>query len=191
MNEFNQIKCNILKCRICSEHFGFEPNPVFFGSYNSKIVQISQAPSKTVHETSRPFNDASGKKLRNDWYQISDEMLYNPDNFYITSLAHCYPGKTKNGGDKLPPKICFETHGLKELKVVNNKIYIVIGSHAAKRLFPSEKFDELVFKNNTFNGKLAIILPHPSPLNIFWFKNHPEFEDRLVEVRKIIKEVLS
>lgn len=41
--------------------------------------------------------------------------------------------------------------------------------------FPNEKFNELIFKNNYINGKLAIVLPHPSPLNIKWFKDHLEF----------------
>lgn len=26
---------------------------------------------------------------------IEDEVFYNLDNFYIASLAHCYPGKDK------------------------------------------------------------------------------------------------
>ena len=53
-------------------------------------------------------------------------------------------------------------------------------------------FDELVFKNNYLNGKLAIVLPHPSPLNIKWFKDHPEFIDkRINEIRKIVYDVLN
>ncbi|MFR0985782.1 MAG: uracil-DNA glycosylase family protein [Frisingicoccus sp.] len=53
-------------------------------------MQISQAPSRTVHNTGKPFNDASGRRLRSEWYRISDETFYNPDNFYIVSIAHCY-----------------------------------------------------------------------------------------------------
>lgn len=40
---------------------------------------------------------------------IDDNTFYNPKNFYITSLSHCYPGKDKNGNDKIPPKIYYET----------------------------------------------------------------------------------
>ena len=36
---------------------------------HSKIVQISQAPSATDHETLKTFTDMSGKKLKYDWYQ--------------------------------------------------------------------------------------------------------------------------
>jgi uracil-DNA glycosylase len=35
-------------------------------------------------------------------------------------------------------------------------------------------------------------LPHPSPLNKKWLKDHPEFmEKRIVEVRNIIKEIIN
>ena len=53
-------------------------------------------------------------------------------------------------------------------------------------------FNELIFKDNYINEKLAIVLPHPSPLNIKWFKEHPEFmEKRIFEIRKIINEILD
>ena len=39
--------------------------------------------------------------------------------------------------------------------------------------------------------KLAIVLPHPSPLNIKWFKDYPEFmKERISQIRKIINEIL-
>lgn len=190
--EFNNLINNIKKCQICREKFGFEPHPVCFGNVNAKIVQISQAPSATVYKTLKPFTDQSGKKLKYEWYNIDDVDFYNQNNFYITSLAHCYPGKDKNGNDRVPPKICYDTWLKKELELINNKIYIIIGAKAAKVFFPKELFNELVFKNNYINGKIAIVLPHPSPLNIKWFKDNPDFlEKRLLEIRKIIENTLK
>jgi len=92
----------------------------------------------------------------------------------------------------MPPKVCYETWIKKELEYINNKLYVIIGAKAAKVFFPKENFNELIFKNNYINGKLTIVLPHPSSLNIRWFKKHPEFmENRILEVRKIIKDVLK
>ena len=92
----------------------------------------------------------------------------------------------------MPPKVCYETWIKKELKYINNKLYIIIGAKSARVFFPNEKFNELIFKNNSINEKLAIVLPHPSPLNIRWFKEHPEFmKKRIFEIRKIINEVLE
>ena len=179
-------------CDICKEKFGFLPHPVIVGHENSKIVQISQAPSATVHETLKPFTDLSGKKLKYEWYMINDDEFYNPDNFYIAALAHCYPGKDKNGNDRMPPKICYEKWVRKELEYINNEVYIIIGAKAAKVFFPNDKFNDLIFKDNYFNGKLTIVLPHPSPLNIKWFKDHPEFmRKRIFEVRRIINQTLQ
>ena len=159
---------------LCQEKFDFEPHPVVFRNMNVKIVQISQAPSATVDRTRKPFTDLSGKRLKYDWYKIDDLVFYNPDNFYIVSLAHCYPGKNSSGNDRLPPKECFNKWVSKELE------------------FTNDNFNDLVFKNNSINGKIAIVLPHPSPLNIKWFKDHPEFmERRIFEVRNIINEVLK
>ena len=191
-NKFNELISNLKKCRLCEKKFGFEPHPVILGNANSKIVQISQAPSATVHETLKPFTDQSGKKLKYEWYQISDEDFYNPNNFYIAALAHCYPGKDKNGNDRMPPKACYETWIKKELELINNEIYVVIGAKAAKTFFPNDNFNDLIFKDNYINGKLAIVLPHPSPLNIKWFKDHPKFlQDRIIEIRKEIKTILK
>ena len=191
-NEFNNFLNVLKKCDYCKDKFGFTPHPVVVGSRHSKIVQISQAPSATVHETLKPFTDLSGKKLKYEWYKISDEDFYNPDNFYITSLAHCYPGKDLKGNDRTPPKVCLDKWVRKELEYIDNKIYIIIGSKAAKAFFPNENFNDLIFKNNYLNGKLTIVLPHPSPLNIKWFKDHPLFmEKRIVEIRNIIFDTLE
>ena len=189
---FEKLKSEIEKCDYCKEKFGFEPHPIFWGKQNSKIVQISQAPSNNVHKSMKPFTDMSGKTLKYEWYQVTDEQFYNTDNFFIGALAHCYPGKDKNGNDKQPPKCCFDKWVEKELKVLDNEIYVIIGAKAAKRFFPNDNFEDLVFKNNYWNNKLAIVLPHPSPLNKKWIKDHPQFlEKRIYEIRKLIKKIIK
>lgn len=191
-NKFEKLKNEIEKCDYCKEKFGFEPHPIFWGKQNSKIVQISQAPSNNVHKSMKPFTDMSGKTLKYEWYQVTDEQFYNTDNFFIGALAHCYPGKDKNGNDRQPPKCCWNRWIEKELQILNNEIYIVIGAKAAKMFFPNENFEDLVFKNNYWNNKLAIVLPHPSPLNKKWIKDHPQFlEKRIYEIRDIIKKIIK
>lgn len=192
LSMFESLMNEIKRCRFCQENFGFEPTPILWGKENSKIVQISQAPSKNVHDTKKPFNDQSGKTLIHKWYQISEEEFYNTDNFYIGALAHCYPGKDKNGGDRKPPKCCYNKWVEKEMQILDNQIYIIIGALSAKIFFPNEKFVDLVLKNNYLHGKLAIVLPHPSPLNRRFLKAHPDFENkRLPEIRAKIKEIIN
>lgn len=192
IKDYNTLINELEKCKLCKTKFGFEPQPIILGNENSKIVQISQAPSKTVHKTLKPFTDQSGKKLKYEWYQITDDIFYNPNNFNIMALSHCYPGKDKNGNDKMPPKVCYEKWIKKELEYINNEIYILIGARSAKTFFPNEKYEDLIFKDNYINGKLTIVLPHPSPLNIKWFKDHPSFiNQRLPEIRELINNILK
>ncbi len=188
----DKLKKELEQCRLCEEKFGFRPNPVYFGNQNVKIMHISQAPSKNVHLTKKSFNDISGQKLKYEWYQITDEDFYNPNNFYITSVGHCYPGKNRKGRDNKPPKICRDIWLKKEIELVNCQLYVIVGKEAADFLFPKSNFKELVFNNNIFNNKIALVLPHPSPVNIKWFLDNPEFEKtRIIEIRAIIKEVLQ
>jgi uracil-DNA glycosylase len=75
---------------------------------------------------------------------------------------------------------------------IDNKLYIIIGAKAAKIFFPDEDYNDLIFKNNILFNKPAIVLPHPSPLNIKWFKDNPDFmKKRIIEIRKIINDTLN
>ena len=188
---YETLKKEIEACRLCQPEFGFEPHPIVWGNPQAKIMQISQAPSKTVHETYRPFNDASGRRLRQDWYGIEDEVFYNPDYFYIVSVGHCYPGKLPGGGDRRPPKRCRELWLRQELEFVKNEIYIIVGKMASDFFFPKREFTSLVFENQQIMGKQAYVIPHPSPLNMKWFKDHPEFEAvRIKEISAAIHKLL-
>lgn len=192
MNDFEKVYQEIMSCRICEERFGFEPRPRLQGKADAKIIQISQAPSKKVYETGIPFNDASGKKLKQQWYGISDDVFYDPDNFCLCSIGLCYPGKNKSGTDRLPPAICAKTWMNRIIDTIDNQLFVLVGSYAAKYFFKKKDFTQLVFDNQTIRGKTTLVLPHPSPLNIKWFKDHPAFyQQRLPEIREKIQKVLD
>ena len=59
---FDTLIEKLKKCDVCKEKFGFQLLPIFLGNINSKIVQIRQEPSATVHETFKPYTDQSGKR---------------------------------------------------------------------------------------------------------------------------------
>ena len=192
LNRFQALQEEIKACRTCQTVFGFDPHPILFGNPQASIMQISQAPSQNVHKTGKPFNDASGRRLRAEWYRISDDVFYHPDNFYIASIAHCYPGKNPSGGDCRPPKCCAEKWLVHELDLVQNKLYLIVGGVAAAYFFPGKTLTELVFQDLTINDKPTYVLPHPSPLNMLWFAKHPEFtKERLPEIAKTIHAVLG
>jgi len=187
--DFKQFQAKLRACQICKGVIG---PPLVWGDKKAKIVQISQAPSQTAIKNQKVWTDAGGEKLKREWYQIPDEVFYNPKNFYITALGHCFPGKDKKGGDKKPPKICAEKWLLKEISYLKPKLFIVIGKQAVEFLFPGKNYQELIFQNQKLNGVRCLVLPHPSPANIKWFKDNPEFEKkRLPIVRRVIHRALS
>lgn len=189
--EFEQFIQTLRSCRICEDRL--DPNPVFLGNQDAKIFHISQAPSLTVSKTMRPFSDASGKKLRDEWYHVTEEAFYDPANFCFGAIGLCYPGKNKNGGDKQPPAICAKTWlDPALLDRIENELYILIGKKAADHFFKGQDFAELIFHDQEIRGKKTLVLPHPSPLNIKWYKDHPDFyEWRLAEIRAQVQKTLT
>lgn len=189
MTELEKLQAQLRACRHCEGML--EPRPVVHGNPGAPILQVSQAPGRKVHETGIPFNDASGRRLRQDWYQISDAQFYDPDLFYITSMGHCYPGKGKTG-DKKPPRCCFDMWTRREIELKpGTRMMLVVGREAASRLFPKREFTELVFQDQEYDGIPCFVLPHPSPLNVRWFRMHPEFEtQRMPVIREKLHQVL-
>lgn len=190
MTELEKLQAQLKNCRHCQGML--EPNPVVHGHARAPILQISQAPGKKVHETGIPFNDASGRRLRRDWYQITDAQFYDPDLFYITSMGHCYPGKGKTG-DKKPPRCCFDLWTKREIELKpGTRMMLVIGREAANRLFPKRDFTQLVFQDQEYEGIPCFVLPHPSPLNVRWFRMHPEFEaERMPVIREKLHRLME
>lgn len=185
------LQGGILRCRLCEREFGRVPRPIVQGVAHARVMHISQAPSRRVHETGRPFDDLSGKKLRGAWYQISDEEFYNPELFYIASAAHCYPGKAPGGGDRRPPPVCAREWLMRELELVDCELYLIVGGYAAALFFPGESITSLAFQDRELRQKPAYVLPHPSPLNMKWFRDHPQFEQtRMPEIRRQLHAAL-
>jgi len=183
-NGFLKFRQKIQKAAL--REFGKNIYPLW-GNQNAKIVSISQAPSLSVIKYQKPFFDKSGQRLRREWYKVSDEVFYNPDNFYFTAIGKAFPGKNKKGGDNKPDYNWANRWLKKELSFLSPKLFLVVGRVAAEFFFPKKDFTELVFADQELNGKPAIVLPHPSPVNIKWFKDHPDFEKkRLPVIRKYI-----
>lgn len=192
-----ELQDEIRRCRYCKDTglLPEEPNPLVWGEKEAKIVQISQAPSKSASKCGRPFSkdknipDGSGKRLIK-WYQIPSEIFYDPKIFYITGLGHCYPGRA-TGGDKAPPYECARRWLNSELSYLDPDMFIVIGKRSASFLFPEKEYYELIFNDQKLFNKLAVVLPHPSTANNRWLSQHKEFEyERLPVIRKYINSIV-
>ena len=76
----------IAHCQECSNHLEFGPRPVLTAHKESKIVIIGQAPGAAVHKSGIPWDDKSGKNLR-DWLNIDNETFYNPKKRSLITMS--------------------------------------------------------------------------------------------------------
>ncbi|MCV6638936.1 uracil-DNA glycosylase family protein [Candidatus Albibeggiatoa sp. nov. NOAA] len=179
-------------CELCADHLPNPPKPVIRVGLEAKVLVVGQAPSTRVHATGLPWNDASGKRLR-EWLQIDKETFYDTRYLSIMPMGLCYPGKGKSGD--LPPRPecapLWHPQVLAELPQIQLKL--LIGQYA-QRYYLGDKccktLTENVKKWQTFLPEY-LPLPHPSPRNQLWLKRNPWFEQEVVPaLRQRVKELL-
>lgn len=180
-------------CTICAESLPLGPKPVLSYRPNSKILIIGQAPGTKVHETGIPWNDESGKRLR-EWLGVDQEQFHNPDLFAIVPMGFCYPGKGKSGDLPPRPECAPQWHQKIISELTEIKLTLLIGQYAQKHYLKTWDWMSLTETVKHYDEYLPYFfpLPHPSPRNRAWLKNNPWFEEDVVpslqsRIRKIIK----
>ena len=187
-----QLLQEIRRCNICEEYLPLGPRPIIEATENSKIILISQAPGRIVHNSGKAWADQSGNKLR-EWLGVSEAQFYDTSNFAIIPMGFCYPGKGKTG-DLPPRKECAPTWHPKILTELENVcLTLLIGSYATKYYFPEDSRN-LTQKVENYQDYLPNYwpLPHPSPVNRFWRAKNPWFEEDMVGLlRQKIATILT
>lgn len=189
--DLEDLLSTIRDCKVCKEHLPLGPRPIIEATSNSKIILISQAPGRVVHESGVAWKDQSGKKLR-EWLGVDDDTFYNHDNFAILPMGFCYPGKAKTG-DLPPRKECAPLWHEEVLQYLKNvKLKILIGAYASN--YYLGKNNNLTAKVHEYEQYLPEYwpLPHPSPVNRFWRMKNPEFETAIVPaLQKKISSIIG
>lgn len=176
----------IESCLVCAEQLNHEPRPVISVSANSRILVIGQAPGAKVHQSGIPWNDQSGKNLR-EWLNVTDEDFYDTDKFAIIPMGFCYPGKGKSGD--LPPRK--ECAPLWHSKLIDHlekiELILLIGKYAQDYYLKEQSKKTLTDTVKNFKSYLPeyFVLPHPSPRNNIWMAKNEWFK---AEVLPTLKE---
>ena len=188
-----RLRDRIKGCTVCSEFLSHGPRPVTSWSVGSKILIIGQAPGRVVHESGVPWQDVSGRVLRN-WLSVSDEEFYDPDRFGLMPMGFCFPGKGKSGD--LPPRPecapLWHDEILSHLKQV--KLTILIGKYAQDYYLGKNGYKTLTENVREYKQYWPqfLPLPHPSPRNRPWLFANPWFEKDLIpELQKRVRTALK
>ena len=189
----SSLLTEIRQCTACEPHLSHGANPVIQAHPNARLLIIGQAPGIKVHESSIPWNDASGERLR-EWLEIDSETFYDEQKVAIVPMGFCYPGKGKSG-DLPPRKECAELWHREVLKSLPNvQMTLLIGQYAQNYYLKEKATKTLTetVKNWQVWAPEFLPLPHPSPRNNIWLKKNPWFESEVIPyIRKHISEHLA
>ena len=182
MNKANlDLRNQIDACEICKEFLPLGPRPIVQFSEEARLLIIGQAPGRKVHETGIPWDDPSGKLLR-QWLHLEEEAFYDPSRVALLPMGFCYPGKGKSG-DLPPRKECApQWHEQVLNSLPNLQLTILIGSYAQSHYLKGKAKGNLTETVKCFTDFLpsTVPLPHPSPRNRPWLSKNPWFEELLL-----------
>lgn len=169
-------------CRTCSEYLPCPPNPVLRAAHSARLLIIGQAPGTRVHATGIPWNDPSGDRLR-DWLQVDRDLFYDENHIAIIPMGFCYPGKGKSGDLPPRPECAPQWHGPLLAELPELQLRLLVGKYA-QNYYLGTRRQSLADTVRQYADYLPdyLPLPHPSPRNIRWFRNHPWFEAEVIPV---------
>ena len=190
--ELEHLLREIRACRICEKHLPLGPNPVLRAGADARLLIVSQAPGIRVHATGIPWNDASGRRLR-DWLQMDAATFYDEQRVAIVPMGFCYPGKA-GSGDAPPRPECRATWHPRLLPLLPKvQLTLLVGQYAQAYVLGARRKPTLGETVRAWRDYLPahLPLPHPSPRNVGWFKANPWFEAEVLPVlRKRVHALL-
>ncbi|SLN15888.1 Uracil DNA glycosylase superfamily protein [Pseudoruegeria aquimaris] len=193
------LEARIRACRLCAERFAAThtahgPRPVvwFRSGGTARILVAGQAPGLKVHQSGRPFTDASGARLR-DWMGVSEAEFYDLSRIAVVPMAFCFPGYDAKGADLPPPAICGATwHGRVMDALPNLRLPILVGGHAHRYHLGGRSSVTARVRAWQDHAPQVFALPHPSWRNTAWLRKNPWFEEEVLPaLRTTVRSLLD
>lgn len=187
------LLADIRACRLCEAQLPLGPRPVLRASGTSRLLIVGQAPGTKVHASGTPWDDASGKRLR-EWLEMDAETFYDASRIAIVPMGFCYPGKS-GSGDAPPRPECRATWHPRLLPMLEQvQLTLLIGQYAQDYFLGKRRKATLTDTVRAWREYMPdhLPLPHPSPRNIGWFKANPWFErDVVPALRERVREAFA
>jgi uracil-DNA glycosylase len=193
MSELDALLLRIRACRLCEAQLPLGANPVLRAQASARLLIVGQAPGMKVHESSIPWNDASGIRLRH-WLGLDREQFYDGRRIAIVPMGFCYPGKG-TAGDLPPRPECAPTWHPQLLPLLPNiRLTLLIGHYAQAGFLGTARgrtLTDTVREHARYQPRY-FPLPHPSPRNQLWVASNPWFDAEVVPaLRQAVAESLA
>jgi uracil-DNA glycosylase len=193
------LVASIRKCRRCVEApsgaaLPHDPRPVVQASNTARIAIFSQAPGTRVHESGRPFTDASGARLR-AWLGIGEDVFYDASRVAVVPMGFCFPGQDERGADLPPRRECAPLWRARLMAAMPQIETAVLVGKYAQDWHLGERAEatltETVRRWRDFAPRF-FPTPHASWRNNGWLGCNPWFERDLVPaLQRRVGDVLS
>jgi uracil-DNA glycosylase len=172
LENFETLLKEVHACKKCESLLPLEPNPVLQFHPNAKILIAGQAPGLKAHIAKKPFDDASGERLRT-WLKLDKDIFYDAQKVAILPMGFCFPGSGKLGDLAPRPECAQHWRARLMAQLPNIALTIVIGQYAYQYYYPNAKgtLTDAV-KSWRLDWPHQIVLPHPSPRNNIWLKRN-------------------
>lgn len=180
----------IRQCELCSSYLPLPAKPILQAGQQARILIAGQAPGIKAHEAGEPFRDPSGDRLR-EWMGINEACFYNPAKVAIVPMGFCYPGKGKSGDSPPRPECSKQWREAVLTNLPDIQLTLVIGRYAQAWHLPElgNSVTETVSRWQETSPEI-FPLPHPSPRNLRWFKQHPWFTEKVIPaLRKSVTDI--
>jgi len=190
--ELHRLLADIRACRACADALPLGPRPVLRASKTARLLIVGQAPGTKVHASGVPWNDASGKLLR-EWLDIDAATFYDEARVAIVPMGFCYPGRGASG-DKPPRPECARLW-LDALlaQLTGVRLTLLVGQYAQRHFLAKRGKPTLTDTVAAWRDYLPdyLPLPHPSPRNRGWLARNAWFgDDVLPALRERVHAVL-
>ena len=167
VSDLQALVDGIRSCTLCPKMI--RPG-VSGGAVYSKVISVGQAPGTKEPLAGKPFAWTAGKTLFRWFLEETgvDEKTFRRT-VYMAAVCRCFPGKTKQGGDRVPDPLEIATcrrwmEG--EFAILQPKLILPIGKLAIRQFLPEAPLSEVIgksFHTELPSGRVDVIpLPHPS-----------------------------
>ena len=191
---FPSLLRDVRACTVCDAHLPLGPRPVLKGKQSARIMIVGQAPGTKVHETGIPWNDASGRRLR-EWLDLDDAAFYDEARIAIVPMGFCYPGANPKGGDNPPRPECAPLwHPPLRQAMRQVELTLLVGQYAQRWYLKDRMKKTMTETVHAWRDYLPEFLPtpHPSWRTTHWLKKNPWFEAEIVpELRRRVHLLLG